>query len=72
MIRASSAGQVTEVKLGAGDIIAAGTALATIAPETGGADEALVALIYVPAAEGKRIAPGMAAEVVPTTVERAV
>lgn len=72
VIRASSAGQVTEVKLGAGDIIAAGTALATIAPETGGADEALVALIYVPAAEGKRIAPAMAAEVVPTTVERAV
>ncbi|WP_416908125.1 MAG: NHLP bacteriocin system secretion protein [Polymorphobacter sp.] len=72
VIRASSAGQVTEVKLGAGDIIAAGTALATIAPETGGADAGLVALIYVPAAEGKRIAPGMAAEVVPTTVERAV
>ncbi|WP_432767576.1 MAG: NHLP bacteriocin system secretion protein [Sphingopyxis sp.] len=68
VIRATVAGRVTEVKLGTGDIIAPGTALATIAPNQGG----LVALLYVPAAEGKRIAAGMTAEVTPTAVERAV
>jgi HlyD family secretion protein len=76
VIRAAAAGQVTEIKLGAGDIIAAGTALATIVPDLSGSGNrdanTLVALIYVPAADGKRIAVGMAAEVIPTTVERAV
>ncbi|OHC98415.1 MAG: NHLP bacteriocin system secretion protein [Sphingopyxis sp. RIFCSPHIGHO2_01_FULL_65_24] len=68
VIRATVAGRVTEVKLGTGDIVAPGTALATVAPNQGG----LVALLYVPAAEGKRIAPGMRAEIMPTAVERAV
>jgi len=68
VIRATVAGRVTEVKLGTGDIVAPGTALATVAPNQGG----LVALLYVPAAEGKRIAPGMRAEITPTAVERSV
>lgn len=68
VIRATTAGTVTEVKLNAGDVLAPGVALATLAPD---GDE-LVALLYVPAAEGKRIEPGMRAEIVPTTVERAV
>lgn len=68
VIRATVAGRVTEVKLGTGDIVAPGTALMTVAPNQGG----LVALLYVPAAEGKRIAPGMRAEITPTSVERAV
>jgi HlyD family secretion protein len=68
VIRATVAGRVTEVKLGTGDVVGAGTALVTVAPNQGG----LVALLYVPASEGKRIAPGMRAEVSPTSVERAV
>lgn len=68
MVRAPRRGIVTEVKVSAGDVIAPGTALATISPQ----GVSLVALLYVPAAEGKRIAKGMAAEIVPTTVERSV
>ncbi|WP_353217791.1 NHLP bacteriocin system secretion protein [Sandarakinorhabdus sp.] len=67
-IRAPQAGVVTEVKVNAGDVIAAGSALATLSPTDG----ALVALLYIPAADGKRVLPGMAAEIAPTTVERSV
>ncbi|MBL0768536.1 NHLP bacteriocin system secretion protein [Sphingopyxis sp. XHP0097] len=68
VVRATVAGRVTEVKVGTGDVIAPGTALATVAPDQGG----LVALLYVPAGEGKRITVGMAAEITPTAVERAI
>ena len=68
VIRAPAAGQVTEVKLNAGDIVAAGTPLATLTPDA----DKLVALLYVPAADGKRIQPGMAVEIQPSTVERAL
>ena len=67
-VRAAQAGVVTEVKVNAGDVIAAGSALATLSPTDG----ALVALLYIPAADGKRVQPGMIAEIAPTTVERAV
>lgn len=70
VIRSRHAGQVTEVKVNAGDVVARGSAIATVAPEDDGSS--LVALLYVPAADGKRIEPGMSAEIVPTTVERAV
>lgn len=70
VIRSRHAGLVTEVKVNAGDVIARGSAMATVAPEDDGSS--LVALLYVPAADGKRIEPGMSAEIVPTTVERAV
>ncbi len=68
MIRSRHTGVITEVKVNAGDVIAPGSALATISP-TGGS---VVALLYVPTADGKRIAPGMVAEIAPTTVERSV
>lgn len=68
LVRAPRGGVVTEVKVNAGDVIAPGTALATVSADGG----SLVALLYVPAADGKRIARGMAAEIVPTTVERSV
>ncbi len=67
-VRATQAGVITEVKVNAGDVIAAGSALVTLSPTDG----SLVALLYIPAADGKRIMPGMAAEIAPTTVERAV
>lgn len=70
LVRSTHDGRVTEIKVNAGDVIAAGTALATVAPEAGSGS--LIALLYVPTADGKRIEPGMAAEIVPTTVERAV
>jgi HlyD family secretion protein len=68
IVRAAQAGVVTEIKVTVGDVVAAGTPLATISSSA----DALVALLYVPAAEGKRITPGMAAEIVPTTVKRAI
>lgn len=70
LIRAREAGQVTEIKVSGGDVIGAGSAVATLAPATG--DAGLVALLYVPVAEGKRIQPGMRAEITPANVERAV
>lgn len=69
-IRAGEAGQITEIKLGNGDMVGAGSALATLAPTD--KRGALVALLYVPASEGKRVRPGMAAEITPAAVERAV
>jgi HlyD family secretion protein len=70
VVRSPHAGRITEVKVVAGDVVAAGSALATIAPTDGAGS--LLALLYVPATEGKRIEPGMAAEIAPTTVERPV
>jgi HlyD family secretion protein len=69
-IRAGEAGQITELKLGNGDMVGAGSAIATLAPA--GPRGGMVALLYVPVAEGKRIRPGMAADIVPANVERAV
>lgn len=70
VIRSPHAGRITELKVNPGDVVSRGAALATVAPDDDG--ESLVALLYVPASEGKRIEPGMAAEIAPTTVERAV
>ena len=70
VVRASTDGQVTEIKVGAGDVVGQGSAIATIAPLARG--RTMVAFLYVPLAEGKRIQPGMAAEIAPANVERAV
>lgn len=70
VVRAQSAGQVVEVKVGPGDVAAAGSALATVALSDRSGET--VALLYVPAGEGRRIQPGMRAELVPDTVEREV
>ena len=70
VVRASSAGQVIEVKVGPGDVVAPGSALATIARSNRSGET--IALIYVPAGEGRRIQPGMRAELLPDTVEREV
>jgi HlyD family secretion protein len=68
-IRAQTAGRVVEVKVNGGDVVGPGSAIATVAP----LDQSgrMVALLYVPAGQGKRIRPGMAAEIAPSTVERA-
>lgn len=70
LVRSRASGRIAEIKVNAGDVVAPGTAVATVVPEASG--NGLVALLYVPAAEGKRIDVGMSAEIVPTTVERAV
>ena len=70
IVRARSSGQVIEVKVGPGDVVAPGSALATIARSDRSGET--IALIYVPAGEGRRIQPGMRAELLPDTVEREV
>ena len=59
-----------EVKVGAGDVVAPGSALATIARNDRSGET--IALLYVPAGEGRRIQRGMRAELLPDTVEREV
>ena len=63
-------GQVIEVKVGPGDVVAPGSALATIARNDRSGET--IALLYVPAGEGRRIQRGMRAELLPDTVEREV
>jgi hypothetical protein len=61
----SRAGLV-EIGRNAGDVIAVGTPLATLAPVAG---DDLVGVLYVPPGVGKRITVGMAARVIPAAVE---
>lgn len=63
-------GRVVELQVNAGDVLTVGGTLATLTRT--GDERALVALMFVPPEEGKRIAPGMMAEIAPTTVEREV
>jgi HlyD family secretion protein len=70
VIRSTHAGRVVEMQVNSGDVLPAGGALATLTQV--GDERQLVALMFVPSEEGKRIAPGMTAEISPTTVEREV
>ena len=70
VIISSRSGQVVEIKVNTGDVLVPGEALATLAPLN--QSQNLQALMYVPPADGKRVAPGMIAEIAPTTVEREV
>ncbi|MBY4891833.1 NHLP bacteriocin system secretion protein [Rhodobacteraceae bacterium N5(2021)] len=63
-------GRVVELQVNAGDVLPLGGTLATLTQT--GEGRALVALMFVPPEEGKRIEPGMLAEIAPTTVEREV
>ncbi len=67
-IRATGAGQVVEVRVSVGDVVASDSPIATLTPVDH--SDAMQALLYVPAADGKRIRAGMPAEIVPSTVER--
>ena len=57
VVRASEAGQITEIKVAGGDVVGPGSAIATLVPTAN--DGAMVALLYVPVAEGKRIQPAV-------------
>lgn len=63
------AGRVIEVKAGPGDVVAPGEPILRLesAAQASGRPEALA---YVPAADGKRIRPGMQVQIMPATIRR--
>lgn len=63
-------GAVVEVKVNVGDILASGTALATLAPSGIAGGGEIYGLLYIPPAEGKQVRPGMRVEIAPSTVRR--
>lgn len=74
LIRASVAGRVVELSASVGDIVGVGTPLLRLLPVSAGAvgtpgflDDELIVLLYASPAEGKRIRPGMMAQIVPST-----
>jgi HlyD family secretion protein len=62
-------GRVVDVKVGAGSLVAPGSSLFNVERTGAGADQ-LEAVLFVPAADGKKVAPGMIAEITPSTVKR--
>lgn len=68
-INSSYAGRVVEVKAGPGTLVTQGAAVVTVEPAASGVSE-IEAVIYIPAAEGKKIEVGMEAQIVPSTVKR--
>jgi biotin carboxyl carrier protein len=60
-------GRILELKVNPGDVLLLGNALASL--ELVGDEIQLGAIMYVSAAEGKKIAPGMTARIAPSIVE---
>lgn len=69
-VRATASGSVAEVKVAVGDVVAAGTPLLSIIPEKRDKTHSLIAEVFITAGEGKKVRPGMAVQVAPTTVKR--
>ena len=67
-IRSPYAGKVLEVAAAPGQMVAPGSRIATIAAED--PSEELVAVLYVPVRDGKKVQPGHSAQVTPDTVRR--
>jgi HlyD family secretion protein len=67
-LRASHGGRILETAAAVGQLVTPGTRLASIA----GGDEQqdLIALLYVPVRDGKKLKPGLPVQVVPDTVKR--
>ena len=67
----SHGGRVVELKIAPGTLVTRGSALLTL-EQVDGKDPAtlLEAVIFIPAAEGKKVRPGMEAQIVPSTVKR--
>jgi HlyD family secretion protein len=74
-------GSVVELKVNPGEIVALGTPLLSLLPETQETAGAvagegtppghdLVAIVYLSPADGKRVRPGMSAQIIPSTVKR--
>ncbi|MGI6647513.1 MAG: NHLP bacteriocin system secretion protein [Bacillota bacterium] len=68
-IIASVSGRILELRFKKGDIVQAGSVICTIAEERAQTDS-LEAVIYVPVDQGKKITPGMEANISPTTVKK--
>lgn len=68
-IIASASGRVLELRVKRGDIVQAGAVICTIAEEREQTDS-LEAVVYVPVDQGKKIMPGMEANISPTTVKK--
>ena len=68
VVESSRAGRVVELRVAKGVLVAPGTPLMNI-EATGGSGELDVA-IYVAAADGKKVQPGMPVQVSPTTAKR--
>lgn len=63
-VRSPYSGRVLEVAVNSGDLISAGTRLLTLEDSS----QEIRAVIFIPAAEGKKVQPGMRAYVSPSTV----
>ncbi|MBC7251032.1 MAG: HlyD family efflux transporter periplasmic adaptor subunit, partial [Anaerolineae bacterium] len=63
------AGRIVEVKVNDSSLVERGTPILSVAAEGTGPGN-LEAVIYVPSAEGKKIRPGMAVQISPSTVRR--
>ncbi|MEM9043276.1 MAG: NHLP bacteriocin system secretion protein [Pseudomonadota bacterium] len=70
VIVSAHSGRIVEVKVNEGDVVQAGTALATLAPSDDIGE--LEAIFYATPSDGKLIEKGMDAEISPTAVEREV
>lgn len=66
VVRAPASGRVTEVKVGQGTLISAGTPVVNV-ESTG---QSLQAVLYIPTADGKRVAPGMEVRIAPAMVKK--
>ena len=67
------AGTVVELKRNAGDLAPQGASLLSLLPDeqpTTGQSAGLIAMMFVAGSEGKKIAPGMVAEISPSTFPR--
>jgi hypothetical protein len=62
------AGRVMEIRVREGNVVGQGDPILSLEPT--GATEGPEAVIYIPAAEGKKIRPGMEVKVSPSTVKR--
>lgn len=70
VVRSPHAGSVAELRVALGDVVTAGESIITLSPA--GMDETqTIAVVYVPSANGRRIKPGMEAELVPSAFKRA-
>lgn len=62
----SEAGRVLELAVDRGDVVSPGAVILTMEVSS----EELLAVLFVPASEGKQVRPGMAVKVSPSTVQR--
>ena len=73
VVTSTYTGTIAELKVNEGEVVERGTALLTVIPEETAADgdkAPFVAVIFVQPTDGKKIRPGMVAEVLPATVKR--